>query len=649
MAGGHVEFPAVEGAADVFAAEVALREGIGLVGAAVAGGIDRAADVVEGDVGGVDDDVLDLPGGEIGEFGDFDESFFHAAQSIVFKSVGKWKALGLAGTLFLSGCVGSAITGTLMHPKPDYETLPEFWGLTVEPVAIPCGDLLLHGWFIPAPGGTEDAVLVCGGSDSNKSIELPFAQLLYNAGYSVLLFDYRGYGTSEGEADSYEIATDARAALAWLKTRAKRIVMAGHSMGAIATLAAGDDPAVPGVILEACPNPEMQFSLHLGFFNFVARLAIPPELRTESSVGDLRGKPILFIHGAKDWITPLREAIPVYERAGEKASFFVLENAGHPPGTTVAQKHTYTRLVTGFLDRTLRGKGDVPFFRPQWREVQSEGGESKLSVRLGGVGTVGEEGRVRLTAIALQDGQIRVHSHDVLVKDSGEHRIGVSGEPLAVTAIDVSDEAVSERDRALHGAMARLKQVEEKFSEFLWDSKERGDLTSQVTKEMVAGRITATEVLERIRKSENRDPAILQDLERELEQLSHPEVDVEVRKRMAKPWSDLGSRYMGWDQLPDARRCYLRSFSFFPENPEAYHDLGDCWWSFGFPVGKRVEIPEELKRLDSEYLQVDPLEEARRLLDLPKNPYEGRPDPKKRCTERSTADREWLKAQRLER
>lgn len=72
----------------------------------------------------------------------------------------------------------------------------------------------LGAWLIPADTDTDrnTAVLVANGNAGNRETRLPFAAELRAAGFTVLLFDYRGYGGNDGSPTEEGLALDVRAA-----------------------------------------------------------------------------------------------------------------------------------------------------------------------------------------------------------------------------------------------------------------------------------------------------------------------------------------------------------------------------------------------------------------------------------------------------
>jgi len=91
----------------------------------------------------------------------------------------------------------------------------------------------LDAWYFPGRGG---AMLVCNGNAGDRSMRAGLAVAFNRAGFSVLLFDYRGYGGNPGDPSEDGLAADARAAQQWLARQPdvdpRRIAYFGESLGA---------------------------------------------------------------------------------------------------------------------------------------------------------------------------------------------------------------------------------------------------------------------------------------------------------------------------------------------------------------------------------------------------------------------------------
>jgi hypothetical protein len=115
----------------------------------------------------------------------------------------------------------------------------------------------LHGWFFPANTNSARAylaVVVCHGNAGNIGHRLDTCAALLATGANVFIFDYRGYGRSQGRPSEEGTYRDAQAAHAWLRKKGfagPSIVAFGESLGGgVAAELAVREP-VGGLVLES--------------------------------------------------------------------------------------------------------------------------------------------------------------------------------------------------------------------------------------------------------------------------------------------------------------------------------------------------------------------------------------------------------------
>lgn len=124
------------------------------------------------------------------------------------------------------------------HPDRAFDTTGAELKRPFENVEFRASDgVRLHGWFFPADADSPRAawaVLVCHGNGGNLSHRLDLCGALLETGVAVFLFDYRGYGRSEGRPGEEGTYRDAQAAHAWLRQKGfpgEHIVAFGESLG----------------------------------------------------------------------------------------------------------------------------------------------------------------------------------------------------------------------------------------------------------------------------------------------------------------------------------------------------------------------------------------------------------------------------------
>lgn len=213
---------------------------------------------------------------------------------------------------------------------------PSALGLNYEDVAIESEDgITLSAWYLPAqnPEPTT-ALLYCHGNAGDIRDWVHAALPFVEAGISVLVWDYRGYGRSEGEPSEQGLYRDGKAAWQWLQQQAASeglpAALLGKSLGSavavhIAATYAGakEDPAA--LILD---------SAFTSMREVVAELApIPvnliPQLYESIKRVPSITCPTLVVHGGRDQLVPLSQARRIYEELTAPKAWRVLEQAGH--------------------------------------------------------------------------------------------------------------------------------------------------------------------------------------------------------------------------------------------------------------------------------------------------------------------------------
>ncbi|HEU4509829.1 MAG TPA: alpha/beta fold hydrolase [Pyrinomonadaceae bacterium] len=129
----------------------------------------------------------------------------------------------------------------------------------------------LHGWFFRSESapGTATVIYFHGNGGNITNIDW-VGQRLARRGFDVLLFDYRGYGKSEGEVGAESgLYADGDAALAFVISqkgaRAERVILYGQSLGTTVAADIASRQNVGAVILES----------GLSSASSVARTALP--------------------------------------------------------------------------------------------------------------------------------------------------------------------------------------------------------------------------------------------------------------------------------------------------------------------------------------------------------------------------------------
>jgi len=143
----------------------------------------------------------------------------------------------------------------IFHPEDHHghHLLPSF-----EEITFTTDDgATIHGIYIP-PADFMDTILFFHGNAGNITYFEGFAEAYSRHGYGFLLFDYRGFGRSEGKISERNIYADSRAAAQYLikekKTAPANIILMGYSLGcaaAVRTALDFNDAGFKAVILQS--------------------------------------------------------------------------------------------------------------------------------------------------------------------------------------------------------------------------------------------------------------------------------------------------------------------------------------------------------------------------------------------------------------
>ena len=215
----------------------------------------------------------------------------------------------------------------------------------------------LDGWFIPSQSGPALATIIFfhgqGGNVSNVAF---IGEGLASRGFDVLLFDYRGYGRSEGEiTDEGDMYADADAAYDYVVNQrgasAERVVLYGHSLGTAAVVDLASRRKCGAIILESgLSSASDMASIRLPW--------LPAWLRTLGrnrfdSVDKLPAAscPVLVTHGEPDNVVPTEQGRALYAAAHEPKKLIIFKGADH--GVSSYSGDYYFAQITDFIEASL--------------------------------------------------------------------------------------------------------------------------------------------------------------------------------------------------------------------------------------------------------------------------------------------------------
>jgi fermentation-respiration switch protein FrsA (DUF1100 family) len=252
-----------------------------------------------------------------------------------------------------------AIIFSLFYPKIEYffvyfpdpviEAVPKDLSLCYEEIWFDTEDnVTLHGWFFSFE---KDApvLLFCHGNAGNMSHRLENIRLLLNHELNVFIFDYRGYGKSEGVPSETGLYLDAQAAYDFLVNTGnvpiEKVVLFGRSLGAAVAIELSLRREAASLIIESGFTSTKEMAKTMLLFNLFSFM-LPANFNNLEKIVQVT-IPKLIIHGEKDEIVPFAMAHKLFQATPEPKYFFTIKNAGHNDTWLIGGK-TYFETLAGF-------------------------------------------------------------------------------------------------------------------------------------------------------------------------------------------------------------------------------------------------------------------------------------------------------------
>jgi hypothetical protein len=220
----------------------------------------------------------------------------------------------------------------IFHPHKAIHQTPRDLGLNFEDVYFTARDgVRLNGWFIPYPTA-QTTLLWFHGNAGNISHRAQNIKLLHDkVKINIFIFDYRGYGRSEGEISEQGTYIDGAAAIDFLRrqynVQPKQLVLFGRSLGAAVAAEMATRVESLALILESpfVSVPEMARAVF-------ALIPLGPFLSTQyNNLEKVRRikSPLLVLHGDRDEVVPYSQGQKVFAAAPYPKKFYTITGAGH--------------------------------------------------------------------------------------------------------------------------------------------------------------------------------------------------------------------------------------------------------------------------------------------------------------------------------
>jgi fermentation-respiration switch protein FrsA (DUF1100 family) len=239
------------------------------------------------------------------------------------------------------------------YPEGIYEdarfipNLSECWIKTDDGIKI-------HGWFTHADSAIATLVIAHGNA-GNISHRIDLLKRLQRMQFNVLMFDYRGYGKSEGSPSEEGVYSDGRAAfdcaLHLPGVDPRKIILWGTSLGGAVAVDVATHRRPAGLILESTFSSGRDVA-RLAYPYLPVQFILRSKFNTIDKIPHI-GVPLLQMHGNKDRVIAFQLGKKLFEAAREPKEFYVIEGSDHNDTYIVGGKE-YLEKVRSFALRTVR-------------------------------------------------------------------------------------------------------------------------------------------------------------------------------------------------------------------------------------------------------------------------------------------------------
>jgi fermentation-respiration switch protein FrsA (DUF1100 family) len=257
--------------------------------------------------------------------------------------------------VLLIAYVGLALSLLLMqhrlvyYPVREVASTPAELGLDFESVAFTTADgVKLTGWYIPAPD-SNFTVLFCHGNGGNIMHRLDSIDIFHSLRVNCLIFDYRGYGQSEGKPTEQGTYLDADAACKWLtehkKVPPEKIIIFGRSLGGCVAAHLARTARAKALVIESTFTSYVDMGKR--FYPYLpVRLCARFSYDAADYIRDVHC-PVMIIHSADDDIVPFEFGRQLYETANQPKKF--VEIFGSHNDGFILSGDTYTEAWVEWL------------------------------------------------------------------------------------------------------------------------------------------------------------------------------------------------------------------------------------------------------------------------------------------------------------
>lgn len=242
---------------------------------------------------------------------------------------------------FLLGYYSCSTSSFFYYPDKKISHYPDTSGCNYEEVNFKSANgSILNGWFIKPKSDTVKitaTVLFLHGNGGNIGYQCAPLVTLVKGGFQGLVFDYQGYGKSEGEPSQEKILEDALSAYQFISHREEvkntKLILFGQSLGGHLACVAGAklNDKIDAFVIEGAFSAHEEIAVYHGKKSyhapgFLTRMFVPSEYDGIDYIDKIT-VPKLIIHSSEDVVCPFFMGNELFNKAKDPKQFWEIKGA----------------------------------------------------------------------------------------------------------------------------------------------------------------------------------------------------------------------------------------------------------------------------------------------------------------------------------
>ena len=273
----------------------------------------------------------------------------------------KFIAFLLIGYLFIVGLITLLQNQLIFHPSAELWDTPDRLNLEWSEHYVETSDgLMLHGWMIGDPSD-KPIVVYSHGNAGNISGRIDIAGVIAEQGAAVFLYDYRGYGKSEGSPTEEGIYRDGQAVVRYLKEEhsipERSMIFFGRSLGGAVAAQQSTEFDGSGIVLDSAFISGREIATDI--YPIIPGFLVGVDFPINEDLCRSGAEYIMILHARNDRIIPFHHGEELYriaqETAGSENVMFRELQGGHNTGFSQSRE-VYREAWEKFLSGIERSE-----------------------------------------------------------------------------------------------------------------------------------------------------------------------------------------------------------------------------------------------------------------------------------------------------